>query len=108
MSNEVVTSYTRFGITLDVVARAYNMDPDEKPDEVMFIEHNADMYALQSPQLKDKRILLVYKSAWEIAYNQAVRNLVEDKKITPDDVYWDINKVHDILKGELCQVKKVV
>jgi len=40
------------------------MRDDEQPEEIMWIEQPGDMYALLSPEYKNKRVALVHRHDW--------------------------------------------
>lgn len=55
---------SRFGKTRRVLAHLHNMTPDEEHEEVLWVERGEDSYALLSPQLKDKKVAVVYRRDW--------------------------------------------
>lgn len=55
---------TFFGQTRTVRATPHNMRDDEQPEEIMWIEQPGDMYALLSPEYKNKRVALVHRHDW--------------------------------------------
>lgn len=57
--------YKAFGKTKRVeVSHVHNMDWGDTADEVMFVCRPEDMYALISPQLKDKKVAVVTSKDW--------------------------------------------
>lgn len=92
--------YMRYGIVLTVRTTEYHTDSSVRAPDVLFIENNIDLYALQSPNLKDKLVVTVHRDDWNEAYNDVVNKLITDGKITVDDAYWDIPKLHTVLRNE--------
>jgi len=60
--------YTAFGKTKSVrVSSLHNMEDGEVPDEVLWVDRGEDWYALQSPQLKDKKVAVIEGRDWRNA-----------------------------------------
>lgn len=57
-------NYKAFGQTKLVGVSAHNSATPEDYDEVLWIERGEDYYALMSPQLKHKKVLLVRREDW--------------------------------------------
>lgn len=60
----MIIECTIFGKTRLVKAHPRNMKEDETPDEVLWVERPEDEYALMSPQLKTKKVAIVYRDDW--------------------------------------------
>jgi hypothetical protein len=63
-------TFTKFGETKSVPATLYNMTEDETPDELLWVERQEDWYALQSTQLKDKKVAVVRREDWLTAESE--------------------------------------
>lgn len=61
-----------FGKTLTVLCELWNMEPGETPDKVLWVERPEDMYGLGSPQLRDKKVLVVHREQWLQASRSAM------------------------------------
>lgn len=57
--------YTAFGKTKDVkVTEFHNMKEGDTPDEMLWVERSEDYYALLSPRLRDKKVVIITRQAW--------------------------------------------
>lgn len=59
--------HTRLGKTKEVKATPFNIPEGEDHDLVLFIDREEDGYALFSPQYKDKKVAIIYRSDWDEA-----------------------------------------
>ena len=55
---------TFFNKTKVVRAEPYNMLETETPDKILWVEREEDMYALMSPQYKNKKVAIIHRSDW--------------------------------------------
>ena len=53
-----------FGKTKRVRAEPHNMLESEKPEKILWVERDEDLYALISPEFKNKRVALVHRRDW--------------------------------------------
>lgn len=58
---------TFFSKTRLVKASFHNMEPGLDYDEVLWVERPEEMYALMSPELRDKKVAIVKRSDWLMA-----------------------------------------
>lgn len=56
--------HTEFGKTKLVRAVPHNMQPHETPDHVLWVERGEDLYALESKDLKGKKVAIVHRVDW--------------------------------------------
>lgn len=58
-------NYTMFGETrLVSVSKLHNMKEGDQHDEVLWVERDEDYYALLSPQLRDKKVVVITRHEW--------------------------------------------
>ena len=53
-----------FGKTKLVRAEPHNMLETDEPDEILWIERGEDMYMLDNPMYKNKKVALVHRRDW--------------------------------------------
>lgn len=63
-------TFTKFGETKSVPVTLHNMTEQDTPDELLWVERTEDWYALQSPQLKDKKVAVVRREDWLTAESE--------------------------------------
>lgn len=67
MTDNLIVKATFFGKTKMVRADPHNMSTSETPEEILWVERGEDMYALMSPQLKNKKVAVVRREDWIMA-----------------------------------------
>ncbi|WP_438988083.1 hypothetical protein [Marivivens donghaensis] len=73
----MLITYTKFGETKLVNATPYNMSETDIPHEVLWVERGEDMYALDSPEMRGKKIAIVRRDDWLLAHDWVPANNFE-------------------------------